>query len=179
MATTFVVEDGTGLSTANSLMSIADADQITENYDNPSAWSGATDAVKQNALRQATRYLNYKYIWDGYKTVSTQALQWPRVQTYDEDLLLIENDTIPERVKEACAYLALQDVNDDILVADFQDESRVKKTKDVIGPITEEREYVHGEDPDKQYTIVDLLVDPFIIGDADGSEPFTVGLERS
>ncbi len=179
MATTFIVEDGTGLSDANSLMSVADADQITENYDNPSAWSSATTAEKENALRQATRYLNYNYIWDGAKTVSDQALQWPRVQTYDEDFLLIENNVIPQRVLEACAYLALQEVNGDTLIDDQQNEAQVKKTKDVIGPITEEREYVHGESPDKTYTVVDLLVAPFVIGDADGSSPFTVDVERA
>lgn len=176
---TFIVEDGTGLSTANSLMSVSDADDIQANYDDPSSWSGATDAVKENALRQATRYLNYNYIWDGFKTVSDQALQWPRVQTVDEDGLLIEQDTIPQRVLEACAYLALQEVGGDTLISDQQNEAQVKKTKDVIGPITEEREYVHGESPDKTYTVVDLLVAPFVIGDADGSEPFTVGVERA
>lgn len=175
---TFIVEDGTGLSTANSLMSVADADAIIANYDNPSSWTDATTAVKENALRQATRYLNYNYIWDGAKTVSDQALQWPRVQTYDEDGLLIENDTIPQRVLEACAYLATQDVDGDSLIDDQQNEALVKKTKDVIGPITEEREYVHGEQPNKTYTVVDLLVAPFVIGDADGSEPFTVEVER-
>ncbi len=178
MAATFVVEDGTGLSNANSLMSVADADQILENYDDPSSWSTATDAVKENSLRQATRYLNYNYIWDGAKTVSTQALQWPRVRTYDEDELLIASDEIPQRVLEACAHLALQDLTD-TLIDDQQNESQVKKTKDVIGPITEEREYVHGESPDKTYTVVDLLVAPFVIGDADGSEPFTVEVERA
>ena len=179
MAATFIVEDGTGLSNANSLMSVADADLVMENYDDPSSWSTATDAVKENALRQATRYLNYNYIWDGAKTVSDQALQWPRVQTYDEDGLLISNDAIPQRVLEACAYLASQEVNGDTLIDDQQNEAQVKKTKDVIGPITEEREYVHGESPDKTYTVVDLLVAPFVIGDADGSEPFTVEVERA
>ncbi len=178
MAATFIVEDGTGLSNANSLMSVADADQIIENYDDPSSWSTATVATKENSLRQATRYLNYNYIWDGAKTVSDQALQWPRVQTYDEDWLLISSDTIPQRVLEACAHLAVQDLTD-TLIDDQQNESQVKKTKDVIGPITEEREYVHGESPDKTYTVVDLLVAPFVIGDADGSEPFTVDVERA
>ncbi len=179
MAATFVVEDGTGLSTANSLMSVADADQIQENFDDPSSWSGATDAVKENALRQATRYLNYNYIWDGAKTVSTQALQWPRYSVYDEDELLVDSDVIPQRVLEACAHLALQHADGDTLIDDQQNESQVKKTKDVIGPITEEREYVHGESPDKTYAVVDWLVAPFVIGDADGSEPFTVGVERA
>jgi len=179
MAAVFTVEDGTGLTAANSILSVADADQIMENFDDPAAWSAATDAVKENALRQATRYLNYMYVWDGYKTVTTQGCQWPRYPVYDEDGTLIDSDTIPQRVKEACAYLALQDVNGDTLMPDNQNEGTVKKTKDVIGPITEEREYLYGEEPDKQYTTVEMLIEPFVIGDNGQDESMTVEVERT
>jgi hypothetical protein len=40
MAATFVVEDGTGLATANSYLSEADADTYHENHDYPLAWFG-------------------------------------------------------------------------------------------------------------------------------------------
>jgi len=165
MATTFVVEDGTGKSTANALISVVEADQIVENYGNSTVWSNSTTPVKENAIRQATRYLNYHYTWDGYRTVITQACQWPRQEMYDEDLNAIDNDIIPERVKEACAYLALKVVDGDILLEDFDDESRVKKKKDVIGPLTEEREFIEGESPDKTYQIADKLIAPFVISE--------------
>lgn len=163
MATTFVVEDGTGLSTANALMSVAEADQITENYGASTDWSGATNAQKENAIRQATRYLNLHYIWYGYKTEITQALQWPRFEMYDEDNNSVDSDVIPDRIKEACAYLALQVIEGDTLLEDFDNESKVKRTKDIVGPITEEREYVGGESPEKTYQLVDKLVAPFIV----------------
>lgn len=160
-----IVEDGTGLSTANSLLSAADADLINLDYENSSDWTTASTAEKEQALRLATRYLDYHYTWLDYKTYSTQALQWPRLEMYDEDGNSIANNIIPERVKRACAYLALKVIEGNTLLEDFDTESKVKKTKDVIGPITEEREYVHGEDPDKTYQIADRLVAPFIIGD--------------
>lgn len=164
MATQFVVENGTGLSTANALISVAEADQITENYGNSTDWSDATDPQKENAIRQATRYLNLHYIWSGRKIFKTQGCQFPRYELYDEDDNSVANNVIPDRVKEACAYLALQVIEGDVLLEDFERESAVKKTVDKIGPLTEMREYVGSESPEKTYQVVDALVLPFIIG---------------
>lgn len=164
MATTFIVEDGSVVAGANALVSVASADQITENYGNPSSWSGASTAQKQNAIRQATRYLNFHYSWDGYKYDVNQLVQWPRTNMTDEDGNDIDIDIVHEQVKEACAYLAVKVMDGDTLLEDFDNESKVKRTKDVIGPITEEREYAHeGESPEKTYQVVDILVAPFIL----------------
>lgn len=162
MAAIFTVEDGTGLSTANALISVAEADQIMENYGDPINWSGATQVNKEAAIRMATRYLNLHYTWYGYKVDIDQALQWPRYSVYDEDANSIAYNEIPVRVKEACAYLALKSIEGDTLLEDFANESKVKKTKDVVGPLTEEREYVQGEDPEKMYQTADQLVYPFV-----------------
>lgn len=164
MPTTFVVEDGSVVSGANALISVADADQITENYGNPLSWSSAITSEKENAIRQATRYLNFHYVWDGWKVDADQTCQHPRYKMYDEEGNIIDNDIVHEQVKEACAYLAVKVMDGDTLLEDFDNESKVKKTKDVVGPITEEREYSHeGESPEKTYQVVDILVAPFII----------------
>ena len=168
MSATFIVEDGTGLPNANSLISVADATLIIENYGNSTDWVNASEDEKENALRQATRYLDLHYSWTGYKREPDQALQWPRYETYDEDGNLMDSDAVPSRVLQACAYLAVKETEGDILLEDFDNESKVKKTKDVVGPITEEREYVLGEAPDKTYQTVDKLVDPFVYGEAQG-----------
>ena len=163
MTAIFTVEDGSGIDDANALVSVADADQIMENYGNSSDWSGASQAEKEMAIREATRYLNFHYVWDGYKVYEDQTCQWPRYEIYDEDDNYIDEDIVPERVKEACAYLALQSILGDTLLEDHENESKVKKTKDVVGPLTEEREYVIGENPGKSYQIVDKLLSSFII----------------
>jgi len=123
MTATFVVEDGGAYSDSNAFCEIAEADQIIENYGNSTDWSGATSAIKENAIRQATRYLNLHYIWDGYKIDVDQACQWPRYDMTDEDGWDIDDDVVPERVKEACAYLALQVVEGDTLLEDFDNEA--------------------------------------------------------
>ena len=175
MTATFEVEDGQGWSDTNAYLEVEDADQIIENYGNSSDWSAATEEQKQNAIREATRYLDLHYYWDGYKVYEDQALKWPRYEMYDEDGNAIDEETIPEVLKQACAYLALKVIEGDTLLEDFDNESKVKKTKDVVGPLTEEREYVHGESPDKTYQIADKLVYPFILD----NEYFSTDIERA
>jgi len=164
MAATFIVETGAVVANANSLCSVADADQINLDYENNSDWIAASQAVKERALRLATRYLNIKYTWYGYKVDEDQTCQWPRYEMYDEDGNSIDFDIVHQLVKEACVHLAIRVIADgDTLMEDFQNEQRVKKTKDVIGPITKEREYANdGESPEKTYQLADKLIAPFV-----------------
>lgn len=176
MAAQFIVEDGSVVTNANALISIDDADQIMENYGNSTDWSGASQDEKEYSIREATRFLDINYTWDGYKVDADQTTQWPRDSVYDEDGNLIDNDIVHQLVKEACTYLALQVIKGDVLIEDFENKSKVKKTKDVIGPLTEEREYVVGESPEKTYSIVEKLLSPFIIN---GETFHATDLERA
>ena len=176
MTAQFIVEDGSVVANANALVSVADADQIMENFGASTDWSGAVQAVKEAAIREATRFLDINYVWAGYKVDEDQTCQWPRYDMYDEDGYTVDFDIVHRLVKEACAYLALQVVEGDTLLEDFENKSKVKKTKDVIGPLTEEREYVVGETPEKTYTVVEKLITPFIIN---GSTFNSTSLERS
>jgi len=146
MATTFIVEDGSGLSNANAFLLIVAADQITENYGASSDWSGADNTVKENAIREATRFINMQYSWKGYRVYTTQSLQWPRYDVDDDEGNIVDFEIVPEKVKEACAYLALKVVEGRVLLDDLENAATVKRTKDVIGPLTEEIEYVKGEE---------------------------------
>jgi hypothetical protein len=162
MAATFIVEDGSVIANANALVSLADANQIDENFSSSAAWVAATDEVKQNAIREATRYLNFFFIWLGYKVDADQTCQWPRFEMEDEDGNAISEVIVPQAVKEACTYLAIKVIDGDTLLEDFDNESKIKKMKDVLGPITEEREFIQGEKPGKTYQLVDKLLAPFI-----------------
>ena len=76
MAATFVVEDGSGKSDANSYVSIANANQYHENTTASTDWSGASQANKERALRLGTQYVEarYSHLWRGNKASSDQAL---------------------------------------------------------------------------------------------------------
>jgi hypothetical protein len=168
MAATFVVEDGTGKTDSNALVSEADSVQYHENHSDPTGWSGADTPTKENAIREATQYLELYYNWKGNKSNSGQALQWPRGGMEDRDGYGLASDVIPQDVKDACSYLALQVVSGDTLIPVQQDESAVKKFTNKIGPLTQSKEYIGGERPTKDYPIADKLVAPYITGQAHG-----------
>ena len=56
-----IVEDATGLSTAESYLSVANADTYHASYTGSTAWSGASTGTKERALRRATQYLDSVY----------------------------------------------------------------------------------------------------------------------
>lgn len=80
-----VPEDGTGLSTADSFCSQAEATTYFTAQASPSDWTDATSAQKDSALRYAARWLGAHYSWPGWILSLTQRLQWPRTGAYDSD----------------------------------------------------------------------------------------------
>ncbi len=162
MATTFIIEDGTGISNANALISVAAADQIIENFGASSTWSEATDTAKENGIREATRYMDHHYQWQADRSYEGQALSWPRswVLAFGE---YVDASEIPERVKQACAFLAQTVLGGTALLQNTDSESLVKRTKVVIGPITDEKEYIGGDEPGAVYQVADRLVDPYVL----------------
>lgn len=107
MAFTFVVEDGTQVSGANSYVSLAAADDyfvIDPNY--AATWAAYTDTQKQYYLAWATRIIDQKTRWNGTRYTTTQALRWPRSGTYDRDGNSISATVIPLQLQEAVMELA-------------------------------------------------------------------------
>ncbi|MFA5424619.1 MAG: DnaT-like ssDNA-binding protein [Phycisphaerae bacterium] len=105
-----IVEDGTGLSTAESYISVADAGTYHSNRGN-AAWAAlASDTVREQCLRKATDYMvgTYRDRWQGLRTdADVQALCWPRYGVVIEGVS-IDDNVIPEPVKRACCELALK-----------------------------------------------------------------------
>ncbi len=101
-----IVEDGTGLANAESYVSVADCDTY-HTANNNATWTGTT-AVKEAALRAATRYLdgNYRSRWIGSRQSQTQALEWPRYEAYDSQGFGF--DAVPDDLVTACCELALR-----------------------------------------------------------------------
>lgn len=129
------VEDGTGLTTADSFISVSDADAYHTARGN-TGWTG-TDTVKGQALVRATSYLEQKYglKWAGYRKTSTQALSWPRQFVPIPNLLIPEyltDSTIPVEVKNACAILALKALTAELIT----DEERAVISESVSGAVS-------------------------------------------
>jgi hypothetical protein len=84
MPITLVVEDGTGLSTANSYASAAQCDAYHAGHLYSDQWDAAT-VLRNPALVMATRLIDSEFRFHGRKASSTQALQWPRCGCLDPD----------------------------------------------------------------------------------------------
>lgn len=107
MACTIVATAGSA--SANSYLTIADADTYFEAHFYAETWNDADDTEKCQVLQMATRLLDYHYDWVGSQTdASVQRLRWPRVGAYDLDGNLYDSAEIPRPIEEACAEWAKQ-----------------------------------------------------------------------
>jgi hypothetical protein len=155
-----IVEDGTGLANAESYISVVDASAYHTARGN-SAWAAlASDALREQALRKATDYIEqvYRLSWKGRRVTDTQALSWPRYEVCREDgYSYYASDAVPTEVKNACAELALK-ASADTLAPDL--EQAVVREK--IGPI--ETEYDKNSPQFTQYRAVNNLLAPLLNG---------------
>lgn len=108
MAVTLVVEDGTGITTANSYLTAAEADDILAL--NPimyATWTALTVVEQETYLVWASDYIDCYVQWYGNKTVPDSGLRWPRTYVCDCDGIEIDANTIPDKLKSAVAQLAI------------------------------------------------------------------------
>lgn len=110
-----VVEDGTGLSGANSYITTVEALAILDVKPTQLAAFNALpdDATRDNYLIWASGWLDDYMDWKGYKTVKTSGLRWPRCGVYDRDGNLIAENVIPEQLKQATAETAVWLIGND------------------------------------------------------------------
>ncbi len=107
MAFTFLVEDGTGLATATSYVSIAEAlDLLFTDTLRHTPFNAATTADKENALSLASTYLDTRFKWEGCKAVDASGLRWPRTNVLDRDNVKVLKTVIPTALKHAVALTA-------------------------------------------------------------------------
>jgi hypothetical protein len=153
-----VVEDGTGLSTAESYISVTNADTRHTNRGNDT-WAALTTGQKEEALRRATDYMEqaYRDRWRGYRQVTTQALSWPRNSVVVDEFVYIHTDIVPADVANACADLALKAAADD-LNADLT--RGVVREK--VGPI--ETEYDRFSPQSTRFPAIDMMLAPYLTG---------------
>ena len=155
---TLVVEDGTGLSTSESYISVADADTYIAAYRGANTtWDAAADAAKEVAARQATKYLDGISIWKGMKAFSAQALDWPRIYAYDETLTAY--DGVPTALEQATAEVMFLIVTGLTITETVTRSSQTVREKvDVI-----EVEYSQGASVQPHYPIISRLVSDLVV----------------
>lgn len=151
---TIIVEDGTGLTTAETYVSVEDADAYHTAMGN-TGWTG-TEAAKEVALRRAAQYIDTRYTYRGTRVNLNQALEWPRA-FYEMDGRT-ESWPVPN-LKAACCEAALRALSD-TLTADVSTDQVIEET---VGPITVRYAAKSGQ---TRYPVVDDLLRKYVLAGA-------------
>ncbi len=90
--------------TANSYVTLAEADTYFETAPSSTTWDGKTDDQKNRALIAATRWID-SLVFEGDRCDENQALKWPR-NNYHVDRVELVCTAIPNNIKYAQYELA-------------------------------------------------------------------------
>lgn len=148
-----IVEDGSGLSTAESYVSVAECDTYFAALGNET-WADVEN--KEAALRKATQYIDSQYRFRGDKGSIAQALSWPRFSVEYDGYAFPANE-IPKRLKSATCELALKSASADLLAdvsAQYAEEVKV-------GPIVKKMSGLNNGGQ-KRFALVDSLLSEFV-----------------
>lgn len=163
----FIVEDGTGLTNANSYSDVAFADAYFLDR-GVTDWSG-TDSEKQIFLISATDYIELRW---GRKLKGSiefpenpQALSFPRINIKDRNGLIISG--IDDKLKKATCEYALIKKGGNLVSNPVYDDSGLllSEKSEKIGPIGETVKYLAGSSASqgfKYYPVADGFMSDFI-----------------
>lgn len=129
-----------GASTANSYVTVLEADTYFGDRPESTAWTGATADQKATALIYATRRIDQetfkghprKPLADREATGDVQALKWPRYGVESEDGWWYDDDQVPNAVKRATMEAALAMLAGGF---DLEDTGLEGFEKVVVGPL--------------------------------------------
>jgi len=157
---TLIVEDGTIVANADAYATLVYIADYHEKLGN-AAWAAlANDATREGYVRKATAYMTQMYIerWKGYRVISIQSLDWPRAWVELPASVFggyVDQNTIPNEVKNACAELALKAKADDLMPDQTQN---VKE--EIVGPIT--IKYSEFSPQMVRYSSIDAMLSPYL-----------------
>lgn len=154
-----VVEDGTGLATAEAYISVADADAYFALIGTHASWTAASSTEKEQALRLGAIYLDGNFGWQGTRTTSTQALDWPRWDV-ERDGIVIDTDAVPTAVARANAEAALQHIiSGGALFVDQTRPGGIRSESFTVGEISETVEYDGSAGQQKLFARLEALLE--------------------
>ena len=137
-----VVETGSGATNSESYASVADADAYFTARAGTTTWAAASTASKEQALRDATTYLDLTYgpRWVGRRVHESQALDWPRQFISDRDGFPVDSDEIPTRIKYATIEAALMALSENLL-PDIAEPGSILEEEVKVGPVEQRIKY--------------------------------------
>lgn len=130
-----IVEDGTGLATAESYCTTLFATQYFKQRGMGTTWDSLDIVRKEQLLRQATDYIELRFSarFRGVRSTSTQALSFPRDR----------NPVLPMNLLRATAEYALRALSGPLVADPTTDASglQVKSYTKKLGPLEKTFEY--------------------------------------
>jgi hypothetical protein len=167
MAVTVIVEDGSGVASSNSYVSIVTITDWVLTNPHDSTWAALTDAQKNGYAVMACRVLNEQMDWDGWQTDADQSLDLPRSGMTDKNGNSIDNNEIPFEVQNAQCELARL-----LAIADRTADPDTAGYKEItVGPIK-----VIADKTDRPAVMADAvwnMISPF------GSKSISKGVSRT
>jgi len=161
----FTVEDGTGVTGANSYMTVDEFKAYhAERGTSTSALGSSGDM--QKLLVQGADYIEQHWDFKGVKEFADDPpLSFPRMSLRDRNGDLVTG--IPDKLKWAQAEYALQANEGDLFLTPTQDASGLQLTKDLkrVGPLTTEKQYTPGsvQDTTQEYPKADKWLREYVV----------------
>lgn len=159
----FTVEDGTGLSGANSYATVEHFRDYLTLRGRPNVDAGSiNDAAVEVLLVLATDYIEARWghRFLGQRASSEQRLSWPRTGAYDELGNKVGEDSVPSKLADACVEYAWRQNTAELQPDPDTDASGRLATmkREKVGPIEEETEYSISAAISKPYPAADDLL---------------------
>lgn len=146
-----IVEDGTGLSDADSYISVSASDSYHQDRGND-AWASLTTEEKEEALRKATQYIDTTYCFYGSIAKNTQSLSWPRNDVKDvegRDLTGLVPRAVQDATRELGLYSLTQPLSPNKTRNDYIISQEIAKLK---------LKYSESASKGTRYTLVDSML---------------------
>jgi|LWDU01.1.fsa_nt_gi hypothetical protein len=152
--TDLVVEDGTGLSTANTYVSLTDATEYHRLRGND-IWADADESDQCIALIRAAQYIDERWVFqsiifeDGDDATDPQSLQFPRYELYDRNGTDV-SETVPVEIVNAASEYALLVLGDGSATVqlsptlDATDPGNISYNREKVGSLETEVRYDSG-----------------------------------
>lgn len=162
MTVTLVVEDGTGKSDANALVSLAQLKDYAD--ERGTAYSAYTDDQLNGAIVRASAFLTNAFVWGGLKVHGRdQTMAWPRVNMTDREGWVVLPTEVPREVVAACVEIALYEaatpgaMNPSVVLSD-------KVRSEQIGSVRVEYAnlFTSASDARPTLTVIHDLLAPFL-----------------
>lgn len=162
--TTFIVEDGTGLTNSTSYATVSEISDYLDRYKTASTsptWFDLTETNQERIAIRGTLGIDNKFrtLWKGSKSNYDQARDWPRSNVYDASGQFVDWDSIPQLLKnclgEYCKELA--DGNDPLENLDRGGEIASESVQGAVSV-----SYFGSATPGTQYRLIESMLSDFL-----------------